>query len=384
MFRYLERCENSARLLRAGLRISITQSDYGSQDWDSVLTAASIKPIFDKNYSECNSANVTNFILRDKENPSSVLSSVKQARQNARMIRTVLTKEVFESVNEIYFNLKDLLRRPVTEPALPKTLDTIQRQSALVRGCLHGTMLRNDVYDFARLGTFIERGDNTARILDMKYHILLPAVSYVGSSVDISQWENILRSVSAYQSYRWLNENELNPLGICNYLILDSRLPRSLNFCSKNISNNLNSLSNFYIETFPSFEISLEFSRYLETMLIENVFKKGLHEFLLNFIAKFNSISAQIEKDLSFKYENFEEINHFERNNLKVVNNIYDVFNNTDCVVVMTEWNDFYDIDWNLASKNMRKPGWVFDTRNIIDHSKVKESGLNLWVVGKN
>ena len=101
MFRYLERCENSARLLRAGLRISMTQSDYGSQDWDSVLTAASIKVIFDKNYSECNSSNVTNFILRDKENPSSVLSSVRQARQNARMVRTVLTKEVFEAINEI-------------------------------------------------------------------------------------------------------------------------------------------------------------------------------------------------------------------------------------------------------------------------------------------
>ena len=119
-----------------------------------------------------------------------------QARQNARMVRTVLTKEVFEAINEIYFNLRDLLKRPVTEPALPKTLDTIQRQSALVRGCLHGTMLRNDVYDFARLGTFIERGDNTARILDMKYHILLPAVNYVGSSVDISQWENILSNIT--------------------------------------------------------------------------------------------------------------------------------------------------------------------------------------------
>ncbi len=93
---------------------------------------------------------------------------------------------------------------------------------------------------------------------------------------------------------------------------------------------------------------------------------------------------AQIEEDLSYKYENFNEINHFEKNSLKVVNNIYDVFNNTDCVVVMTEWSDFYDIDWNLASKNMRKPGWVFDTRNILDHSKVKKSGLNLWVVGKN
>lgn len=300
MFRYLERCENSARLLRAGLRISMTQNDYGYQDWDSVLTAASIKLIFDKNYSESNSSNVTNFILRDKINPSSVLSSVRQARQNARMIRTVLTKEVFEAVNEIYFNLSDLLKRPINEPALPKTLDTIQRQSALVRGCLHGTMLRNDVYDFARLGTFIERGDNTARILDMKYHILLPAVSYVGSSVDISQWENILRSVSAYQSYRWLNENEINPLGICNYLILDPRLPRSLNFCSKNISSNLNSLSHFYNKNFSSLEKSLEFSKYLELVPIDQVFKTGLHEFLSNFLATFNAISAQIEKDFRF------------------------------------------------------------------------------------
>ena len=92
----------------------------------------------------------------------------------------------------------------------------------------------------------------------------------------------------------------------------------------------------------------------------------------------------QIEKDLSFKYENFDEINHFEENSLKIVNNIYDVFDKTDCVVVLTEWNNFSDIDWNIASKKMRKPGWVFDTRNILNHSKVKESGLNLWVVGKN
>ncbi len=93
---------------------------------------------------------------------------------------------------------------------------------------------------------------------------------------------------------------------------------------------------------------------------------------------------AQIEKDLSFRSENYDEIQNSEENSFEVANNIYDVFKNTDCVVVMTEWNDFYNIDWDMASNKMRKPGWVFDTRNIIDHSKVKESGLNLWVVGKN
>ena len=300
MFRYLERCENNARLLRAGLRISMTQYDHASQDWESVLMATSIKTLFDKIYNECNASSAINFILREKENPSSVISSIDKARQNARMIRTVLTKEVFESINEIYFNLKRLLKRPVTEQSLPKTIDIIQRQSALVRGCLHGTMLRNDVYDFARLGTFVERADNTARILDMKYHILLPAVSYVGSSVDISQWENILRSVSAYQSYRWLNENELNPQGICNYLILDDRLPRSLNFCSKNISLNLKSLSQSYNASFCSVKMSSGQSLYLKQLGIEEIFKNGLHEFLSTFLVKLNSISNQIEKDFRF------------------------------------------------------------------------------------
>lgn len=300
MFRYLERCENNARLLRAGLRISMTHYDHASQDWDSVLIAASIKTLFDKLYNECNSSSVINFILREKENPSSVISSIDKARQNARMIRTVLTREVFEAINEIYFNLKSLLKRPITEKSLPNTIDIIQRQSALVRGCLHGTMLRNDVYDFARLGTFVERADNTARILDMKYHILLPAVRYVGSSVDISQWENILRSVSAYQSYRWLGENELNPQGICNYLILDARLPRSLNFCSKNISQHLTSLSQSYNTSFCSVDISFSLSLYLKELGIQEIFKNGLHEFLTSFLVKLNSISNQIEKDFRF------------------------------------------------------------------------------------
>ena len=93
---------------------------------------------------------------------------------------------------------------------------------------------------------------------------------------------------------------------------------------------------------------------------------------------------TQVEKDLSFKSKSFDEIQHFDENNIEFTNTIYDVFSNTDCVVVMTEWNDFSDIDWDLASKKMRKPGWIFDTRNIVDNKKVRESGLNLWVVGKN
>ena len=115
--------------------------------------------------------------------------------------------------------LKEVLKRPVNDRNLVKTLALIRRQSGLVRGSLHGTMLRNDIYEFARLGTFVERADYTSRILDMKYYVLLPSISLVGSSMDNRQWENVLRSVSAYRSYRWLNESEMNPRGICKFLI---------------------------------------------------------------------------------------------------------------------------------------------------------------------
>ena len=129
---------------------------------------------------------------------------IELARQNARLTRTAITREVWEAVNESWIHVTDALKRPVREAELPNILEMIKRDSAMVRGAMHNTMLRNDVYNFARIGNFIERADNTARLLDVKYYVLLPSVSFVGSSLDNVQWEAILRSTSAYSVYRWL------------------------------------------------------------------------------------------------------------------------------------------------------------------------------------
>ena len=220
MFRYLERSENIARLIEAGFRIALTRP--GSEEWSSVLRTAAADQVYANQIGEVEQARVIDFLLRDPNNQSSVMSSFSQARQNARMVRTAITREVWEAVNDAYITLKATLNRPVAERDLPDVLAQIRQHSALVRGALHGSMLRNDVFDFCRLGTFLERADNTARILDVKYYVLLPSVMQVGSSLDNVQWETILRSVSGVRAYSWLNPGRTTPVGIADFLIFDS------------------------------------------------------------------------------------------------------------------------------------------------------------------
>ncbi len=300
MFRFLERSENTARLVDAGLRIALTRPSAAQDEWASVVSTAGVRDAYLEKYDEFEAANAIDFLLRDKSNPSSVLSVVENARNNARLVRTALTREVWEATNECWITLKELLSRPVSEPDLPDVLGTIRQQSALVRGALTGTMMRNDIYDFARIGTFLERADNTARILDVKYYVLLPSSSYVGSSLDNVQWETILRSVSAQRAYRWLNEGDANPVGIADFLILDKRMPRSLAFSYAKLLDNLGFLASEYGEKPACYKMADEIQRSLTETPIEQIFETGLHEFIVDFLRKNSALGAQIEQDYRF------------------------------------------------------------------------------------
>ena len=198
LFRYLERAENIARLVEAGFRMALTRDAADASDeWRSVIVTLGLQAPYQAKFGrEYHGAQVFNFVLRDKDNPGNVLAMSENARTNARMVRAGITREVWEAVNESWMTLRDMLARPVTEARLGLVLDTVRRQSTLVRGAMEGTMLRNEIYNFARMGSFLERADNTARILDVKYYVLLPSISYVGSSLDNVQWENVLRAVA--------------------------------------------------------------------------------------------------------------------------------------------------------------------------------------------
>ncbi len=300
MFRYLERSENTARLVDAGFRIALTRSAHAEDEWASIIDAASARQAFLEAGGKFEGPSVISFLLRDRSNPSSVISVTESARNNARLVRTALTREVWEAVNETWIALKDLLARPVRETELPEVLATIRKQSALVRGAMVGTMLRNDIYNFARMGTFIERADNIARILDVKYYVLLPSVQLVGSTLDNVQWETILRAASAERAFRWLYGGEVRPATIAEFLILDGRMPRSLLYCLRKASANIGHLCTDYRIRPPSLAHALAMRDSLENLSIERIIDSGLHEFLTGFIQSNNMLASRIEHDFRF------------------------------------------------------------------------------------
>lgn len=300
MFRYIERAENIARLVDAGLRMSLTRSGATEDDWDGVLQSAGVRTAYDERHSALTAADAVDFMLRDLNNPSSVMACIDSGRSNARMVRTALTRETWEATNECWIDLKKLLAEPIRATDLPRVIDTIKRRTGLIRGAFHGTMLRNELYNFSRIGTFIERADNTARILDVKYYVLLPAVSAVGSSLDNAQWESILRSVSAHRSYGWVYDAEYKPANIADFLILNAQMPRSLAYCYEKIASNLAYLEREYAQRHQAHSTAEATLQSLKARTIKNVMDRGLHEFLEDFIGQNNRLGVEISEGYRF------------------------------------------------------------------------------------
>ena len=298
MFRNLERSEYTGRLIEAGFRIALTRPD--GDEWVSVLRTAASEQAYLDVHVDIEQTSVIDFLLRDTDNPSSVMSSIAMARQNARLVRTAITREVWEAVNEAYMVLKARLARPVPMRDLPEVLGMIRQHSSLVGGALQSSMLRNDLFDFARLGTFLERADNTARILDVKYYVLLPSVTQVGSSLDNVQWETILRCVSGDRAYSWLHQGKVTPMGIADFLIFDPRMPRSLRFSVSKIKSNLGQLEAEYTDHHPCHETVERLDRLLKNNTINQVFEDGLHEFLTGFLAETSRLGTEIQHDYRF------------------------------------------------------------------------------------
>jgi len=297
MSRYLERAENIARLVETGQRIALTRLGSGEEEWTSVLQSAGALDGFSEAYETPSPEAAIDWMLRGPDNPSSIMCCISAARQNARLVRTAITGEVWEAVNATYMIATKLLARKVSERDLPATLAAIRQNTALVRGMVHGTMLRNDIYDFLRLGTFLERADNTARILDVKYYVLLPSVSAVGSSIDNVQWESILRSVSAGGGFRMEYGAEGGPKEIAHFLIFDKRMPRSLAFCVSKIKDNLRYLNAGQAKPSEALKQVMELENAYLSHGIDEVFDFGLHEFIEKMLELLANIATQIQVD---------------------------------------------------------------------------------------
>lgn len=301
MARYLERAENTARLVEAGYRMALTRSQSGEEEWGSVITTAGCRDSYLERHETIRGEKVTDFTLRDRNNPVSVVSALFSARENARMTRTALTREVWEAINDYWMAVRDALKRPPSEAGLLEILTLIRQQGAQVRGAMTSTMLRNDIYNFVMLGIMTERADNTARILDTKYYVLLPSSASVGSSLDNVQWEMILRSASAERSFHWLNGGNITPKAIADFLIFDTRMPRSLGYCYDTITYELDCLSRQYGQKLPCHDLAASLEASLTITSIDNVFDEGLHEFLTDVMGRNAILSQQIVQDYRFR-----------------------------------------------------------------------------------
>ena len=300
--RYVERAENMARLIDVGYRIGLTpRSGQGRHDeWRSTLKSAGCEQGYFAKHDKIDVRSIVNYLLFDPDNASSVRSCLATARQNGRAQRTAMTSDMWESLNQTWLDFTRLEPARITIGELPDLLLWIKQRSALFRGTLLNTVLRRDGFYFSQLGTFIERADNTARIVDVKYYLLLPQNEIAGGGTDNYQWTAILRSVSAHRSYKWVYKESYKPWRIAEYLILNEQMPRSLRYCADEISQTLDALGASYEERNACHELAIASKRLLETHDISTIIQGGLHEFLLDFVARNNRLGEQIARSYHF------------------------------------------------------------------------------------
>jgi uncharacterized alpha-E superfamily protein len=294
--RYVERAEYLARILEATQRLTSMPLAYVGEtnEWESALSTAGCSSAFFAAHDEANEATVTDFLAFSTTNPSSIRNCFEVARANARGVRTALTMEMWDAINTTWLELKRFGNRPSSREELARFLSWVQECSLRFDGSAYRTMLRNDAYWFSRIGVYSERADNTARILDVKYHLLLPADEHVGGPLDYYQWSGILRSVSALTAYHWVYRESLKPWLIADLLILNDQMPRSLASCYENLVQNLDRIAGVYGRQGPAQRQARSVRTRLQNSKMEEIFQSGLHEFITSFITDNNKLGSAI------------------------------------------------------------------------------------------
>ena len=299
MARYLERAENTARKIQAGLHYSITTKENNRNDLLEFLIEDYQIKNFKKKYNIASTQNVVNFLLRDEDNIDNIRNLLKKARLNGKIVRTALTREVSNSLNQSWLASEKLLKRQIQINNLPDILENILNTGTVFRGSVYGTMLRNDTFNFIRIGTFIERSNNTVSILNTKYYRLLLRNTVVVNKIDFNRWEILLRSLSAWRSFNWLSGEYLDPAAITNFLVFDERMPRSLSFCNKEILSNLDYLQLTYKKKYKSYNLAKKNQNKLTSGIIRTIHNKKLYEFIKEFAEKNNEMHTLIARDFN-------------------------------------------------------------------------------------
>ena len=298
MARYLERAENTARKIQAGLHYSITSKE-NNNDLLKFLIEDQDQKIFKNKFNDFSLHNVLNYLINDEDNENNIKNLLHKARVNGKIVRTGLTREVSNSLNQSWSSTQKLLDSPIKINNLPEIIEKVLNTGTVFRGSVYGTMLRNDTFNFIRIGTFIERSNNTASILNTRYYRILLRKTVLVSKIDYNRWEILLRSLSAWRSFNWLSGEYLDPAAITNFLIFDERMPRSLSFCNKEILSNLSYLQKTYKKKYQSFNIAKKTQNSLTSGIIRTVHNKKLYNFIKEYTENNENLHFMITRDFN-------------------------------------------------------------------------------------
>ena len=302
MSRYVERAENTARLLSVAYDTSMLPQAPGQarKAWQGVLSISELVPAYQEQHAEVTRDKVLHFLVQDESNSASIISCLRAARENARAVRGALTTEVWETHNQTWLEVGKQLEQGAFERDPAQFFEWVKDRSHLSRGVTQGTMLKDEAYRFLRLGTFLERADNTARLLDVKFHAI--ERDYHGSvrgngvvQFDFYHWSALLRSVSAFEVYRKVYRDVITPERVAELLMLRADMPRSLLACLQEVVDNLALVANE-----QSGETQRKAGRLLADLRyarIDEILATGLHAYLTQFLERVNALGADISRD---------------------------------------------------------------------------------------
>ncbi len=302
MSRYMERAENTARMLNVNYETSLLpqSAEATEQGWRGLLSISELTPSYLQRYQGFDGREVMDFMVRDESNPSSILRCLRAARENARAVRGALTTEVWETQNQTWLEFNRLLREGALARDPGSLFEWVKFRSHLSRGVTVGTMLQDEAMHFLRVGTFLERADNTARLLDVKFHAL--SSEYFGNGgvkesqeVDFYHWSAILRSVSGFEIYRKVYRNVIRPERVAELLILRPDMPRSLAACINEVVANLEPVANQQsaetLRRAGRLQADLRYGR------IDEILATGLHAYLTQFLDRVGDLGVGIGRD---------------------------------------------------------------------------------------
>lgn len=298
MARYMERADCTARLIEMGTRMTMLPGAHEHEEWRSVSHACGSGDIFAEE-ARITEDKILSALMLDPDNPASIRACIDRARANGRAVRTALTRDMWEALNEGWRRLEGIDTR-TAHRELPVLLDWVKNRSALFRGAVATSMLRNDGFEFLNLGSNLERADMTLRLLDVKYWVLLPETDVVGGGRDHHQWTSVLHATSATRAYHQMYRGDYAPWKIADFLILNRAFPRSVAFCYDQLNNSLTRLDEAYDERHNCHDTALKMTRQLEQREMGELFREGLHEFIHDGVRVTRRLTAEISSAYHF------------------------------------------------------------------------------------